>query len=55
VRVTVVFEFDEIADVDGTEADAVIELLNHACFRWDSEVGASRVYIDDAYKEETLQ
>jgi len=52
MKVLVVFEFDDITDVDGSEADKAIELINQSCFRWDTEVGATRVYIEDAIKEE---
>lgn len=51
MKVVVIFEFDEITDVDGTEADHAIGLINHSCNRWDTEVNASRVYIDNAYQE----
>lgn len=55
MKVVVMFEYDDVSDPNGVEADAVIELINQACNRWDSEVGATRVYIDEAVQEETMQ
>lgn len=55
MKVVVVFDYDDVSDPNGSEADSIIELINQACNRWDTEVGATRVYIEEAMQEETLQ
>ena len=52
MRVTIIFEYADVDEANGAEADAIIERLTDACegMKWD--YNASNVWVDDATCEE---
>jgi hypothetical protein len=52
MRVTIVFEYADVDDANGADADAIIERLTDACegMKWD--YNATNVWVDDATCEE---
>ena len=48
LQVVVVFKFNDVEDVDGVDADKIIQEMTDATDDWRIEHGADAVWIDDA-------
>lgn len=52
MMVSMIIAFENITDPNGDEADEVIEMVTESCVEWAQEVGASCMYVDDAWVAE---
>lgn len=48
LQVVVVFKFNDVEDVDGVDADKIIQEMTDATDDWRIDTGADTVWIDDA-------
>lgn len=48
LQVVVVFKFNDVEDVDGVDADKIIQEMTDATDDWRIDTGADAVWIDDA-------
>ena len=48
LQVVVVFKFNDVEDVDGVDADKIIQEMTDATDDWCIDTGADAVWIDDA-------
>jgi hypothetical protein len=47
-QVVVVFRFNDVQDVDGSDADKILQEMTDATDDWRIEHGADAVWLDDA-------
>ena len=48
LQMVVVFKFNDVEDVDGADADKIIQEMTDATDDWRIDTGADAVWIDDA-------
>jgi hypothetical protein len=53
LRVVVVFEYSNVPDVDGEEADKIVQLLTQSSSQMAEDYTATYVWIDDAVVVDT--
>ena len=49
LQMVVVFKFNDVEDVDGADADKIIQEMTDATDDWRIEHGADAVWVDEAF------
>lgn len=50
MQVLVVFEFDEVDDLEGDKADEIVHDLTEATEKWTDEYGAETVWVEEVFR-----